>query len=200
MLSTIIDIMLNKFKITGIILAGGKSSRMGTNKALLSYKGKSLIEHNIALIKPFCSEILISNNNNDFNELGYNIVKDNYFNVGPLAGIEACLRKSSNEINFIISCDLVVLSKSVISSLIEKCNNDVDAIIPLLGKNTLQPLCAIYKKKILFQLIYQIEKGDYAVYSLLNYITTQYVTINDSFDLLNINTPDDYNFLINNFT
>ena len=93
---------MEKERITGIILAAGKSSRMGTEKGLLSFKSINFIENIINTIKPFCDEIIISSNSNHYDYLSFKIVDDNYNDKGPIAGLEACLSKSKTDKNLFV--------------------------------------------------------------------------------------------------
>ena len=90
-------------KITGIILAGGLSSRMGRDKALIQLDKHKMIKKVITLIRPFCNELLISANKNIYHEFGYEVIKDKHKRIGPLGGIISCLNKSNTELNLIIN-------------------------------------------------------------------------------------------------
>jgi molybdenum cofactor guanylyltransferase len=79
-------------QITGIILAGGQSSRMGTDKAMLQIDGKTLMERAIEICKPICHEILISSNNPKHENFGFTVIPDEIKNCGPMGGIYSCLK------------------------------------------------------------------------------------------------------------
>jgi molybdenum cofactor guanylyltransferase len=79
-------------QITGFILAGGQSSRMGTDKAMLQIDGKTLMERAIEICKPFCHEILISSNNPKHGNFGFAVISDEINNCGPMGGIYSCLK------------------------------------------------------------------------------------------------------------
>jgi len=105
--------------VTGIILAGGKSSRFGTDKALHPYLEKRMIEYAIEALRPFCCEILISTNKPmDFIFTGLKPVADIYHGCGPLGGIHACLLQSKNEHNVVIGCDLPELQTDLFLALL----------------------------------------------------------------------------------
>ena len=80
--------------MTAIILAGGKSRRMGTDKALLEIEGISLLNKAIQLCEQVCDTIIISSNHSGHKVFGYPVVADEIANCGPLGGIYSCLRKS----------------------------------------------------------------------------------------------------------
>jgi molybdopterin-guanine dinucleotide biosynthesis protein A len=63
---------------TGIVLAGGKSTRMGKDKGLISWKGRTLVEHAVEIIAPLCAGIIISSNNRDYEFLGFRVLPDQY--------------------------------------------------------------------------------------------------------------------------
>ena len=88
---------------TGIVLAGGKSSRMGQDKALLDYQGKRLIDYAIELLTPVCSEILISTNQPGYENLGFQLIVDQYPDCGYIGGLHAALANAANNWDVVIS-------------------------------------------------------------------------------------------------
>ena len=109
--------------ITGIILSGGKSTRMGENKSLMKINGKTIIEHVNDLIQSlFSNVILISNNPDEYEFLGIKIYKDIFPGMGPLAGIHSGLKNSSTQKNFIISCDIPLMTPEMIKTIPSKTN------------------------------------------------------------------------------
>ncbi|MFN2396535.1 MAG: molybdenum cofactor guanylyltransferase [Bacteroidales bacterium] len=107
--------------ITGIILAGGKSSRFGSNKALFEYRGKTLVEHSIEILTPLCKSLLLSTNQPEkFAFTGLQTIPDIYPDCGPVGGIHACLLQSNTEHNLVIGCDLPWLETSLFQFLLQK--------------------------------------------------------------------------------
>lgn len=106
--------------ITGIILSGGKSSRMGENKSLLNLGGKKVIERVTELMNRLFPEvILITNTPNEYSFLKIPMFRDVYEYKGPLAGIHSGLTHSKTEQNFIISCDIPLMKKEMIEYIID---------------------------------------------------------------------------------
>lgn len=135
-------------KINGIILSGGKSSRMGEDKALLKVGTKSIIEIMIAKLKPFCNKIIISADETEkYSQFGYKVVPDKFKNSGPLAGIYSSLLESNTERNFVISCDLPLVSQNIIERLISNISTK-EIILPVTGEKYHQ-LCGVYSKSVL---------------------------------------------------
>ena len=133
-------------QITGIILAGGKSTRMGTDKGLISYKNKTFVEHILSAIQPFVDEIIIISNLNSYDKFELKRYDDLIKNAGPLAGIYTGLYYSNTENNLVVSCDVPLINKKILQKLIAQINNTSEVIqLKSNGKN--MPLIAIYKKK-----------------------------------------------------
>ncbi len=137
--------MTSETAYTGIILAGGKSRRMGTDKGLLLFRGKPLVQYSIELLNKFCSRILISSNNPEYNSFGYELVGDQLAGAGPMAGIAACLAQSSTEVNLVLSCDMPLVDP-VIFQMLLKLSDDYTFVIPLDSQERVEPLCGVYKK------------------------------------------------------
>ena len=106
--------------ITGIILAGGKSSRMGENKSLLKLEGITVIERVVNLMqKIFKDVILITNTPDEYDFLSIPMYKDIYEYKGPLAGIHSGLTHTKTDSNFIISCDIPLMTEELIKYILE---------------------------------------------------------------------------------
>ena len=135
--------------MTGIILAGGKNSRMGINKAFLEIDGIRLIDKAINIYREIFSEIIIVTND----PLSYieftdaEIVTDIYKGKGPLGGIYTGLFYSKNDYTFISACDMPYLNKDFISYLTTHTGK-YDIIVPELSDG-FQPLYAIYSQNCL---------------------------------------------------
>jgi molybdopterin-guanine dinucleotide biosynthesis protein A len=134
--------------ITGIVLAGGKSSRMGTNKSFLKFGDKEAVEITINLMKSLFSEVIISSNQpEEYEKFGLPIFKDIYEFKGPLAGIHSGLLHSQTEKNFVISCDVPLITKEMIEYLVESEGESDIVICKADGFN--QQLVGFYKKSLL---------------------------------------------------
>lgn len=106
--------------ITGIILAGGKSSRMGKNKSFLKIGDETIIERVRYLLQGiFKNVILITNDPDEYKFLGLPMFEDVYKHKGPLAGVHSGLVHSATDINFIISCDIPFMTKEMIKYLVD---------------------------------------------------------------------------------
>ena len=104
---------------TGILLAGGSSSRMGTDKGMVEFQGKKLAEYALDLLSRFCDEIIISTGNPEYAGFGFRIIPDQLPGKGPLSGLAATLPLSSNEWNLVLGCDMPYTNSALFEFLLE---------------------------------------------------------------------------------
>jgi molybdopterin-guanine dinucleotide biosynthesis protein A len=188
--------------ITGIILCGGKSSRMQTNKALLKLGNKTIVEIILDEIRKVFDEVIISANEcDDFSFLKIPIVKDSYVYRGPLAGIYSALHFSGTKKNFITTCDLPFIKSEMIEHLIN-IDSEKDIIIPTINSKP-ERLFGVYKKSVLniIDEIFTASEKDKtingSVFDLHQNAKVESVEIsnlniyNESL-FMNMNTPEDY--------
>lgn len=155
--------------MTGIILAGGKSSRMGFNKAFIDIDGKPIIHRTVNLFKELFDEIIIVTNT-PLEYEGFNIIiaSDIYKDAGSLGGIYTGLVHASSEFCFVAACDMPFLNKEVISKMMIILNG-CSAIVPyIMGRY--HPLHAIYSKKCLKPMAEMIKNKDLRITNLFQKI------------------------------
>lgn len=184
-------------RTTGIILAGGKSSRMGTNKALLELSGLKIIERIYKSIKHSCNKvIIISNSPEDYRFMGLELFNDIFPGLGPLAGIHSGLNNSKTENNFVISCDLPLISKEAVEKIIEH-ESDKPVVI-YQKKNRLQYLCGIYKKVCLPILDTSLKSDNLRVKDFIDKIDAELLDaeVFPEEVFFNLNTIEDYENLV----
>jgi molybdenum cofactor guanylyltransferase len=129
-----------------VILAGGRSSRMGRDKAWLPVDGQPLIAHQIARVRELAlAEIFISGRvGTDYSSLDCPVLLDRFANAGPLAGIAAGLDAASAPLVLVLAVDLPHLTTAVLHTLLQACTARV-GIVPLLN-GRIEPLVAVYPK------------------------------------------------------
>lgn len=133
--------------IQGVILAGGKSSRMGTNKALLSLHNKRVIEHIIQeMIKLTPDIMIISNEPTLYESYGFPIYQDRYMDKGPLAGLETALYHMKGDIAVVTPCDTPFIQQHVYGELLKNIKN-YDAVVPKYN-GYLHPLAGVYRQSV----------------------------------------------------
>ncbi|ETI67686.1 molybdenum cofactor guanylyltransferase [Neobacillus vireti] len=187
-------------KAAAIILAGGKSSRMGTNKALLKINEKTNIERTCDALKLLFDDIiLVTNEPETYEFLEMKMIPDHYPGMGPLAGVHAGLTASDYDVNFIVACDMPFISVELAEALVHACGH-YDAVIPVInGKQ--HPLFAVFHKKVAGEAAKSIEEGSLRMKHLLDRLHVLYVTESElqtysQHDLervfFNMNHPNEY--------
>jgi molybdopterin-guanine dinucleotide biosynthesis protein A len=185
-------------KAAAIILSGGKSSRMGTNKALLKINGETNLERIISRLKPlFDATILVTNHPDDYRFLNINMTGDEYPGFGPLAGVHAGLKASPFETNLVAACDMPFVSTELAQALIEK-SRGFDAVVPVIyGKQ--HPLFAVFQKKVTPIIEECLRNKQLRMKHLFDRLDVLYVTEMDFPEFpdlerifFNMNHPDEY--------
>lgn len=134
--------------LTGVILAGGRSVRMGTNKSLLMIDGMTIIERTVQLMRSLFPKNFVSTNTpEDYEFLNVPTIADQIKNIGPLAGIHAGLVHSSTEKIFVISCDMPLMTKETIQFLVEYLS--ARPITVARADGFIQHLCGVYSKEVI---------------------------------------------------
>src|SRR3954467_6801521 len=192
-------------KTTGIILAGGKSSRMGTNKALLTIDGKTVIERIVDQLDQIVDEIIVVTNHfQDYEFLQLPMVEDKWKEMGPLAGIEAGLNASKTERNLIVACDMPFISIQLGTYLLS-CLKDYQAAVPEIS-GQLHPLFAAYRKEVCGTVTQSLEQNQLRIRHLLHSIHVKIVKEellqslglpNEEIYFFNMNGRDEYDKAFN---
>jgi len=137
-------------KPAGFVLCGGKSSRMGQNKALLDLGGVPLVVRVANRLKPFCSEVyLVAGSPEPYHSFGFPILVDEYPGEGPLGALVTILDLAAAEWNVVLSCDLAAAEPGPIEALIQDALEDGGrAVIPQSATGP-EPLHAVYRLDLL---------------------------------------------------
>jgi len=137
--------------VTGAILAGGDSRRMGKDKALLQYDGRSLLEIIRDSLQPHCGEILVVSRTEKLTSLaevpGVRLVTDESTQRGPLVGIQAALRRAKGDRVLVVGCDMPAVNSAVLELLLMQADK-WDAVVPLIDGHY-EPLLACYHRRCL---------------------------------------------------
>lgn len=190
--------MINKSNITGIILAGGKSSRMGTDKGTLVLNKKTFIQHIIEAMEPLVNNIIIVSDNPNHSEFNIKRVEDSIKNAGPLAGIYSGLQHSKTDYNLVVSCDVPLITSKVLQELIKNYEEGFN-VIQLESHLKSMPLTAIYKKTCLQLIKDLLDKGERRVRFAVSQLKTKTIKLDDeaSSGLKNINTKEEFDAITN---
>jgi len=184
--------MTQKKDITAILLAGGKSSRMGTDKGLIELNGASFMARIIRAVEPFVNKITIVSNDPNYDVFNLKRVSDIIPDAGPLAGIFSGLFYSESEVNLILSCDVPLINEAVIKILIDGYDPEMD-VIQLQSQGKTIPLIALYKKHCMHRCLESLKKGERRLTKVVEQMNTKTIILDSSLEPLvrNINTVDE---------
>jgi molybdenum cofactor guanylyltransferase len=185
---------------TAIILAGGQSSRMGTNKALLQLKGKTVIEGMVEKLENIVDNtIIVTNTFEDYAFLHLPMIEDKRKGKGPLAGMEAGLAATQTERNLIVACDMPFISVELGKYLLS-CLGEYQAAVPEIS-GQLHPLFAAYRKDVNEAVTQSLEEDQLRIRHFLHNIHVKIVSKellqsleidHEELYFFNMNNPDEY--------
>lgn len=185
----------------GLVLAGGKSTRMKTDKSVLEYHGKKQVEHGVILLSQFCKRVFISNRKDQYELPGhknYPQIHDMYTNLGPLGGILSAMSTYPHKAWLVLACDLPNVNGNVLANLIAKRDLTKMATAYQSAYNdSPEPLCAIYEPKITPFLFSALSEGMMCPRKILLKTNIRLIRQIKQNTLDNINSPEDYHAVIN---
>lgn len=197
-----VNVVINfgRFGMTSIILAGGKSSRLGRSKALQIIEGKSLIQRVVDRLAILSTEIIIVTAHGEAipcsSAVRIKTVADIYSVKGSLVGIYSGLIASSSLRAVVVGCDMPFLSVGLLEYMTQICST-FDVVVPRI-KDKLEPLCAVYSKSCLVPIQELLEQNELMITKFFSVVKVKYVEEDEinSFDpehlsFFNINSQDD---------
>jgi molybdenum cofactor guanylyltransferase len=133
-------------ELSAFVLAGGQSSRMGTDKALIEIDGRPLLTRALALAKTVARDARVLGSKEKFANYG-EVVEDEFPNKGPLGGIHAALRASAADLNLILAVDMPFVEARFLQYLVNAARTDSAVVTLPRAAGGWQPLCAVYRKR-----------------------------------------------------
>ncbi len=187
----------SKTSRAGFVLAGGKSSRMGADKAFLEFGGQRLLVRSLSVAGAVCDSVMIVGDPAKFAQYattGADIVPG----CGPLAGIHTALVSSSAELNLMLAVDMPFISRKLLAFLfVEAEKRDATITVPRTDKG-LQPLCAIYRREFAAAAEAALRAGKYKIDALFSDVPIKVIEESDLIaagfsekTFFNVNTPQD---------
>jgi molybdopterin-guanine dinucleotide biosynthesis protein A len=184
--------------ISGVMLAGGKSSRMGQNKALMSLGGRRLIDRVASVLREVFRELLlVTNSPVVYADLSVPMVSDVFPDKGSLGGIYSAIYHASTPYCLVVACDMPFLNAAVMRYLVEHMA-DYDVVVPEIH-GELQPLHAVYSKACLEPIAHCLEANRLKVVGFFPEVRVRTVTASELQSLdpellafQNLNTPEEF--------
>ena len=182
---------------TGYVLAGGQSTRMGRDKALLEIGGQPLIRSAVNLLKTLTDQVVILGPTEKYGFLGLPVLPDLVPSRGPLSAIYTGLERSETAVNLFLACDMPLMDGTFLKLLAERAPLG-DAVLMRLDDGSLEPLCAVYNRSCLPAVKANYERQRFKLSDLFPELRTRYLNEADLQDLgldrrifTNLNDPGD---------
>ena len=187
-----------RLPVTGVVLAGGASSRMGANKAFLELDGRPLIEVVIGLVGEVCAEVLVvARDASPYGHLGVTVVEDQFPGVGVLGGLHAGLMAAAHDLILAVGCDMPFLSPDLLRAFVAWADG-FDVVILRRGE-WVDPLHAVYRQTCLAPMEAAVRSGQRRIVSFFPQVRVRSLTVEDVSALdpdlrsfRNINTPREW--------
>jgi molybdenum cofactor guanylyltransferase len=179
---------------TGIILAGGKSQRMGTDKGMLLLNGKPFISHIYEAMKPiFGDNIVVVSSNTDYDVFRYNRIEDLISDKGPVGGLYTALKQSKTKFNLVLSVDVPLVSTELLQWLVDN-HDDSYLVTQVQVDEKASPLVAVYDRALRMLLGEHLAGNQLKLRDVIAEVNVQTLIVPAkwSSQLQNINTKDDY--------
>jgi molybdopterin-guanine dinucleotide biosynthesis protein A len=186
--------------VTGIILAGGRSRRMGGDKCWLPLGGMTLLERVIGRVALICRPVIVvARVASDYPDCGVRVVGDQWPGAGPLGGLQTGLLAAETARAAVVACDLPFLEPALLEGLIG-LGLEWDMVVPVVSGRA-EPLCAVYGRDVAQTADLMLRRGERSVHRLLAQPALRTRRVDEEElrrwdpelrSFLNINTPDDY--------
>lgn len=185
-------------KITAILLAGGKSQRMGTDKGLLDLNGKTFIQHICDALQPIVgSNILIVSANAAYDTLGFSRVEDIVENKGPIGGLYTALASSKTKVNLVLSVDVPLVTTELLQWLIDNHDETYMVTQTKIGEKT-SPLIGVYDRSMRIVFGEHMAGNQLKLRQVIEDVKHQTIEVPEKWSnqVQNINTKEEYQNLI----
>jgi len=183
--------------ITAFVLAGGKSTRMGKDKAFVVLDGRTLLDRMLELARSVAAEVRIVGDRAKFAAFAP-VVEDIFPGCGPLGGIHAALRSSQTDLNLILAVDVPFVSAAFLEFLIARSRDSRATVTVVRTRDGFQPLCAIYWRAFADSAEKALREGHFKIDALFEQTQTEVIEeeklVATGFSLhifRNLNTPED---------
>lgn len=176
----------------GFVLAGGGSTRMGHDKALLAAGGETLLDRVEKLVRGAAGSVTIIGPPARYASLGYPVVPDKIEACGPLGGVYTALDLTAADWNLIVACDMPDLTAGLLASLFRAAESSSAAAIVPESAGGLDPLCAVYHRRCAAPALAALQRKIFKMHDFLSTLSMERMAVADPGPLKNLNTPADW--------
>lgn len=183
-------------KISGIILAGGKSSRMGREKGLVEFEGKPMVHYPLELLSTITTDIVLVANDKGYAGITSKVVKDEFHEKGPLAGLITGLRNSEFDHSIVLPCDMPNIAPALIAWMLKQ--QPIESALVLKVGGRIHPLIGVYRKSQLPILEEMLSQNELRMMDVVSRIKARILSPEIEMEgfsedwLRNYNSPSDF--------
>lgn len=174
------------------MLTGGRSTRMGRDKALLPFRGRTLVEWVSEQVREAAGAVSLVGAPERYAHLEIPCLAERYAGCGPLSGIEAALRQGAAEWSLVVACDMPGVAAPFLAELLAGAGAGVDAVVAVDEAGRVEPLCAVYGAAALPAVERALEGGSYAVQDVLRSLRLKRVVTPAARLVRNVNTDEEW--------
>lgn len=184
--------------LSAAVIAGGRSSRLGKNKAFVDIKGKPAVRWVIEAVSGFVSDLfIVANTPHEYTQLGLRCVADIKPGAGPLSGIHAALESATTPYVLVVSCDIPLLRKEALQPLVSAYPG---FDITIFKHHNFEPLCAIYRTSCIPAVNELIGHGEHRIIDLFATLDVKVIRTGTDHVFRSINTEADHRFILEQVT
>jgi len=177
---------------TAILMAGGCSRRMGTDKSMLPVAGRPMVEHICQQLRGTFAKVVISANDAEkFAFLNLDVVADRIPGQGPLMGIASALEVSDSELNLVVACDIPQIPLPFVRRMLAEAGQ-ADVVIPVTADGKEQPLFAVYRRSVRRCMNEALAQGERRISHIYGRCKVRFMELEDAGWFANLNTMADY--------
>ena len=180
--------------MTGVVLSGGKSTRMGKDKGLVMYRNAPLISHALKILSSQLSEVLISTNNTEYSIFNYPLIADIIPEIGPLGGIFSAMDKLNSDGYLFMACDIPEFGSDILGQMLDSAEQ-ADVVFLEIATGNPQPLPVYLGAGTYYLMKKMIGRHDYKLQNIFSYAKEdpdlKVKTVMLDQELRNINKPTD---------
>ncbi len=176
--------------MAGFVLTGGRSRRMGRDKALLPSSGQTLCEHIGDVVGAAATRVFLVGHPERYSHLKYPCIADIHPDLGPLSGLETALSLGRAELNVVVSCDVWNIREEWLRVLLAEAQVGARCVVAEDEQGKVQPLCGVYRSECLPIVTEALAAGRLRMMDLLNELGARRVKLDGA--VMNVNTPEEY--------
>ena len=183
-------------QVAGFVLVGGRSSRMGSDKARLPVNSRLLVEEVAESVREVAGNVALVGESRKYQDLKLTCLDDLRPGAGPLAGIEAALAAERGDPNLIVACDIAGVSSALLDRLVTQSQiRRVSCVVARESNGTIHPLCGVWNRDCLPFVQDALDHGRFRVLDILTQVGAEFVYADCP--IHNVNTPEEWGRWLN---